>query len=65
MSSDVKLFRYACIPDANVWLTVGKVHSGLHYDDKYNSLTVLSGKKRVFLFPPSESQKLYPAVLGQ
>jgi hypothetical protein len=32
---------------------------------RYNSLTVLSGRKRVFLFPPSESKKLYPAVLGE
>ena len=45
--------------DMNLWLTKGSMQSGLHYDEQYNSLTVLQGTKRVFLFPPSESKHLY------
>jgi hypothetical protein len=37
----------------------GNVQSGLHYDTYFNSLTVLSGSKTVFLFPPTESDYMY------
>jgi hypothetical protein len=70
-STDIKMPQGSRTPsisagkaDANVWLTVGKVHSGLHYDDQANSLTVLSGTKRVFLFAQTENRFLYPAVTG-
>ena len=33
----------AADPMLNLWITAGNVTSGLHYDDTYNSLTVLKG----------------------
>lgn len=33
-----------------LWITGGNVTSGLHFDQDYNSLTVLQGTKRVFMF---------------
>lgn len=70
-TSDIRMPPFSYPPsitagkaDANVWVTVGKVHSGLHYDDQANSLTVLSGTKRVFLFAQTENKYLYPAVTG-
>ena len=44
-----------------LWVTGGNVTSGLHFDQDYNSLTVLSGTKRVFLFDPIDSPHLYSA----
>jgi hypothetical protein len=43
----------------NVWVTGGTVQSGLHFDSHYNSLTVLQGRKRVVLFPPTQTKYLY------
>ena len=43
----------------NLWVTGGSLQSGLHYDSHYNSLTVLSGTKTIFLFPPTETKHLY------
>ena len=44
-----------------LWVTGGNVTSGLHFDQDYNSLTVLSGTKRVFLFDPADTPYLYSA----
>eukprot|EP00729_Bicosta_minor_P015979 gene15979-3355_t len=46
---------------ALLWITGGNVTSGLHFDQDYNSLTVLRGTKRVFLFDPADSPYLYTA----
>ena len=46
---------------ALLWITGGNVTSGLHFDQDYNSLTVLRGTKRVFLFDPADTPFLYPA----
>ena len=43
----------------NLWITGGSLQSGLHFDSHYNSLTVLSGTKTIFLFPPAETKHLY------
>ena len=51
-------------PQINLWITTGKVQSGLHFDESYNSLTVLQGTKYVYLFAPSESHLLYQTVQG-
>lgn len=60
--------RGALPPSANaggiqalLWITGGNVTSGLHFDQDYNSLTVLRGTKRVFLFDPADSPYLYTA----
>ena len=45
-----------------LWVSAGRVHSGLHYDHYANSLTVLRGVKRVILFPPHQSDLLYPVA---
>lgn len=37
--------------------------TGLHYDDSYGILCVLNGTKIVYLYPPSDSQYLYPYEL--
>jgi hypothetical protein len=44
--------------DRNLWVTGGNVTSGLHFDRDYNSLTVLKGTKRVFLFDPADTPYL-------
>jgi len=42
-----------------LWITGGNVTSGLHFDQDYNSLTVLQGTKRVFMFAPEDTPNLY------
>jgi hypothetical protein len=72
-SGDVELPKFTRVPFAmaeeveqvNLWITSGRVHSGLHYDADYNTLTVLSGTKHVFLYPPEDSRFLYPTAQGQ
>ena len=49
-------------PTVNLWMTLGQVQSGLHFDDSYNTLVVVRGKKRVLLFPRNLSGSLYPVV---
>ncbi len=48
------------IKNTNFWLNNGNIESGLHYDEHDGLLCVLSGKKIVTLFPPSDSKYLYP-----
>jgi hypothetical protein len=43
-----------------IWITLDKkINSGLHYDENAKFLYVLSGKKTVFLIPPSYNEYLY------
>ena len=49
-------------PVHNIWIVTGTVHTGLHFDDFANALTLIAGSKRVFLFPPSDSALLYPSA---
>jgi hypothetical protein len=43
-----------------LWINFGNnIYSGLHYDIHNNILLQLKGKKRIFLFPPSERQNLH------
>jgi hypothetical protein len=44
----------------NFWYCIKKMDTGLHFDDNYGLLCVLSGSKEVFLYPPSDSKYLYP-----
>jgi hypothetical protein len=66
-----KLFDYVKFPvnekllcdysyDYNVWITSNKHDTGLHYDDEDGILTVIEGEKDVILFPPSDTEYLYP-----
>uniref|UniRef100_A0A7S1ARC7 JmjC domain-containing protein n=1 Tax=Noctiluca scintillans TaxID=2966 RepID=A0A7S1ARC7_NOCSC len=46
---------------AHWWIGPGGVRSGLHYDpNSINVLHTLHGTKSVWLFPPSETWRLYP-----
>jgi hypothetical protein len=46
--------------DFNVWISSNRHDTGLHYDDEDGVLTVVEGEKEIILFPPSDSQYLYP-----
>jgi hypothetical protein len=47
----------------NFWYSPKKMDTGLHYDDTYGILCVLNGTKIVYLYPPSDSEYLYPYEL--
>jgi hypothetical protein len=44
----------------NLWFCSNEHDTGLHYDDEDGILTVVEGEKDVILFPPSDTQYLYP-----
>jgi len=44
--------------DYNVWVTSGKHDTGLHYDDEDGILHVIEGRKKITLFPPSDTPYL-------
>lgn len=46
--------------DANFWMNFGGIDTGLHYDDDEGLLCVVEGTKIVTLYPPSDSEYLYP-----
>lgn len=46
--------------DYNVWISSNRHDTGLHYDDEDGILTVIEGEKEVILFPPSDTEYLYP-----
>jgi hypothetical protein len=55
--------HHANIPpgaELNVWISEGYHDTGLHYDDKDGILTVLSGKKELTLYPPTDTSYLRP-----
>ena len=49
--------------DANFWMNFGRIDTGLHYDDDDGVLCVVKGRKVVTLYPPSDSEFLYPYPL--
>jgi hypothetical protein len=49
-----------CSYDYNVWVTSNRHDTGLHYDDEDGILTVMEGEKDIILFPPSDTEYLYP-----
>jgi len=46
--------------EKNLWISLGKHDTGLHYDDYTGLLIVLKGRKHVTLFPPEDSHLLKP-----
>lgn len=46
----------------NIWIGGKGCKTPLHFDSSDNFLIQMMGKKHVTLFPPSESENLYPAV---
>ncbi|AQL00139.1 2-oxoglutarate (2OG) and Fe(II)-dependent oxygenase superfamily protein [Zea mays] len=44
----------------NFWMNKGHLRSSTHYDPHHNLLCVVSGRKKVTLWPPSASPFLYP-----
>ncbi|EDQ93115.1 uncharacterized protein MONBRDRAFT_5406 [Monosiga brevicollis MX1] len=47
------------------WTTNKPIHTGLHYDSAYNSLTILSGVKHVVLLPPTDRSHVYPVAMDK
>lgn len=51
----------------NFWMNFGKengIDSGLHYDEEPGLLCVVDGIKEVILYPPSDTEFLYPYPLN-
>ncbi|OWZ24325.1 hypothetical protein PHMEG_000643 [Phytophthora megakarya] len=48
------------VTQVNLWMAVQPGRTTLHYDAYHNILVVLYGKKTVKLYPPSETEKMYP-----
>uniref|UniRef100_A0A1J3I6C7 Putative lysine-specific demethylase JMJD5 n=1 Tax=Noccaea caerulescens TaxID=107243 RepID=A0A1J3I6C7_NOCCA len=44
----------------NIWMNSAQARSSTHYDPHHNLLCVVSGCKKVVLWPPSASPSLYP-----
>ncbi|CAI0434051.1 unnamed protein product [Linum tenue] len=44
----------------NLWMNNSEARSSTHYDPHHNVLCVISGRKKVTLWPPSASPSLYP-----
>lgn len=69
LDSDMSLLRkdlllprrlYEAEPSPQVWASVGRGSSGLHYDQWWNTIYLLKGTKRVIMFPPEDSRYLSP-----
>jgi Cupin-like domain len=56
------LDRWKIIVAVNLWLGGMACKSPLHFDGNDNFLVQVKGDKKVFLFPPSETEHLYPAI---
>ncbi|KAJ7517592.1 hypothetical protein O6H91_21G030500 [Diphasiastrum complanatum] len=51
------------ISNINMWMSCGGSRSSTHYDPYHNLLCVVSGRKKVTLWPPSAAPLLYPMPL--
>jgi len=49
--------------EANFWMNFGNIDTGLHFDDDDGLLCLVEGIKDITMYPPSESQYLYPYPL--
>ncbi|KAF4370190.1 hypothetical protein F8388_007331 [Cannabis sativa] len=48
------------LASVNLWMNSAQARSSTHYDPHHNLLCLVSGCKRVLLWPPSASPMLYP-----
>jgi hypothetical protein len=48
------------ISETIFWVNNGNIEAPLHYDRYYGLLCIISGQKKVTLFPPSDGRYLYP-----
>ena len=49
--------------ERNLWISMGKHCSGMHYDDNDGLLCLIEGEKHIVLVPPSDSHLLQPLPL--
>jgi len=56
---------YHKIKERNFWMGPGEMVSRLHHDASENVLCMVFGYKRFIVFPPSQTQYLYPYEQGQ
>lgn len=66
LAKDILVPDYCALADGesvriNAWLGPQGTVSPLHYDPEHNLLAQVVGRKRILLFPPSDSCRLYPA----
>ncbi|XP_056852387.1 lysine-specific demethylase JMJ31-like [Raphanus sativus] len=54
------LLRGKSLSSINFWMNSAQARSSTHYDPHHNLLCVVSGCKKVVLWPPSASPSLYP-----
>ncbi|KAK2987131.1 hypothetical protein RJ640_019691, partial [Escallonia rubra] len=48
------------VASVNLWMNNAQTRSSTHYDPHHNLLCIVTGRKRVVLWPPSASPFLYP-----
>ncbi|XP_038897539.1 uncharacterized protein LOC120085567 isoform X2 [Benincasa hispida] len=48
------------VASINLWMNSAQSRSSTHYDPHHNVLCIVSGRKRVILWPPSATPLLYP-----
>lgn len=51
------------LASVNLWINIAEARSSTHYDPHHNLLCLVSGTKKVVLWPPSASPMLYPMPL--
>ncbi|GAB4568010.1 MAG: hypothetical protein Tsb0020_21030 [Haliangiales bacterium] len=51
------------VTEGNLWMGFDGVVTPLHFDTKDNLLGVIGGHKHIWLFPPTETTRLYPHPL--
>ncbi|KAI4378566.1 hypothetical protein MLD38_016025 [Melastoma candidum] len=54
------------LASVNLWMNIAEARSSTHYDPHHNLLCIVSGRKKVVLWPPCASPFLYPmSIYGE